>query len=97
MIKIKARIRLYSSDKGRKTPFTDGYRPLFNFVEEMKASGQITLLDRKEFYPNDEAEVEIRFVSKEYLGDDIKVGKKFVFGEGRSNLGEGVVIEILEF
>jgi translation elongation factor EF-Tu-like GTPase len=52
MIRIKAVIKLYND--GRKTPFTSGYRPLFDFIEETKTSGQITLIDREVFYPGDE-------------------------------------------
>ena len=42
MIRIIASIRLYKD--GRRTPFYSGYRPLFDFIEETKTSGQITLL-----------------------------------------------------
>lgn len=61
MIKIKAKIKLFKGAKVRKTPFTDSYRPLFNFIKNMKISGQIKLLDRTEFYPGDEGIVEIVF------------------------------------
>ena len=55
MIRIIASIRLYKD--GRRTPFYSGYRPLFDFIEETKTSGQITLLDREAFYPGDEGVV----------------------------------------
>ena len=60
MIRIIASIRLYKD--GRRTPFSSGYRPLFDFIEETKTSGQITLLDREDFYPGDEGIVEIAFL-----------------------------------
>jgi translation elongation factor EF-Tu-like GTPase len=95
MIKVKAKIKLYKNDTSRKTPFTNGYRPLFNFIKEMKTSGQIMLKDRNEFFPGDEGLVEITFLSKNYLGDDFGVGAKFVFGEGLEPLGEGEIIELI--
>ncbi len=96
MIKIKAKIKLFKSDVGRRTAFTTGYRPLFNFIKEMKTSGQITLNDRQEFLPGDEGIVEIEFLSKEYLGDDFEKGRKFTFDEGIEVLGDGEVLEIIE-
>lgn len=95
MIRIKAIITLYKSEYGRKTPFINGYRPLFNFIEKMKTSGQITLIDRTTFYPGDEGLVEIAFLNDDYLGDSFSVGTKFTFDEGRNTLGEGEVKEIL--
>lgn len=95
MIKIKAKIRLYKCDFCRKTPFSSGYRPLFNFVKEMKTSGQITLLDREEFLPGDEGNVQITFLNKDYLGDNFSIGTKFIFDEGQITLGEGFVGELL--
>jgi len=94
MIKIKAYIRLYK--KGRKTPFLSGYRPLFNFVAEMRVSGKIKLLDKDEFHPGDEGVVEISFLNRDYLGDDFEKGKTFTFGESEESLGEGVISEILQ-
>ena len=93
MVKIIAYIKLY--EKGRKTPFRSGYRPLFNFIEEMKTSGRIDLIDREQFGPGEEGVVEILFIYREYLGSDFGVGKKFQFGEGIVPLGEGSVKEIL--
>ena len=51
-------------------PFYSGYRPLFDFIEETKTSGQITLLDREAFYPGDEGVVEIAFLIRRALGDN---------------------------
>lgn len=92
MIKVIANIKLYK--EGRKTSFHSGYRPMFSFIEEMKTSGKINLIDRIEFRPGEEGEVEINFISIKYLGDDFKKGKKFTFGEGLELLGEGEIKEI---
>jgi translation elongation factor EF-Tu-like GTPase len=93
MVKIKAYIELYKT--GRKTPFHSGYRPLFNFQKEMKTSGEITLIDMNKFSPGDNGIVKINFLNRDFLGDDFKEGKKFVFDEGGEPLGEGIVTEIL--
>jgi translation elongation factor EF-Tu-like GTPase len=79
MVKVKAIIKLYKKEKGRKTPFVSGYRPLFRFIDKMKTSGQITLIEKEKFCPGDEGEVEIIFLNKEYLGNDFEIGKKFIF------------------
>lgn len=93
MVKIRAHIKLY--ENGRKTPFNTGYKPLFNFIEEMKTSGRIDLIDKEQFYPGEEGEVEIIFLNRDYLGSDFDIGKTFLFGEGAVPLGEGMVKEIL--
>jgi translation elongation factor EF-Tu-like GTPase len=95
MIKIKAHLKLY---KGvRATPFLSGYRPVFDFILETKTGGgQITLIEKDEFSPGEEGEVEINFISNKYLGEDFKVGKVFYFGEGGKSMGEGTVLEILK-
>lgn len=92
MVKIKANIKLYKN--GRNTAFQSGYRPLFNFIEEMKTSGKIELIDKEEFFPGQEGKVYITFINKKYLGNDFNIGKQFFFGEGAEFLGEGVVDEI---
>lgn len=93
MVKIKAHIILY--ENSRETPFYSGYRPLFNFIEEMRDSGRINLIDREQFCPGEEGEVEILFLNSDYLGNDFDIGKTFLFGEGAVPLGNGVVKEIL--
>jgi elongation factor Tu len=94
MFKIKAQIKLY--DNVRTRPFSSGYRPVFNFIEEMKTGGNIVLLDRELCYPGDEVVVEIYFLSDRFLGPDFAPGKRFVFGEGQFLTGEGEVLEILD-
>ena len=93
MIKVKAKIRLY--ENGRKSAFKTGYRPLFNFIKEMKTSGQITLYDRIDFAPGKEGTVEIKFLHEEFLGQTFDVGTMFTFGEGIGALGEGVILELI--
>lgn len=90
MVKVKARIKLYSGGGKRKTPFMSGYRPLFDVVEKTLVSGMITLLDREEFNPGDEGVVEINF-----LEADCSEGARFFFYEGVEPLGEGRVVDVM--
>ena len=94
MVKVKAKIKLYAGEPYRKTPFTNGYRPLFNFISDMKKSGQIMLLNKSKFKPGDEDDVEITFIDNNYLGSDFGKGKTFTFGEGSQVLGEGQILEV---
>lgn len=93
MVKIRATIRVYLGI--RSTPFRSGYRPHFNFIDEMKVSGHIQLIDRELFEPGDEGLVDIAFLNNNYLGDDFGVGKNFYFSEGPTIVGEGVVEEVI--
>jgi elongation factor Tu len=92
---VKAKIKLYKKENGRKTPFITGYRPIFSFEnQEMKTSGQIILIDEKIFNPGNDGEVKIRFLSK-FLGKNFGKGVRFTFSEGKNTLGYGTIIEIL--
>lgn len=95
MINVRAIIKLYRGDLYRKTPFGNGYKPLFNFVNEMKKSGKITLENKDRFNPGDEGEVKITFLDNKYLGSDFGNGKKFTFSEGTHILGEGRILEVI--
>ena len=95
MVSVRAIIKLYEGKDYRKTPFNDGYKPLFNFVSDMKKSGKITLLNKDEFKPGDEGEVNITFLDHKYLGPDFGNGKEFTFSEGTHTLGEGKVLEVI--
>lgn len=91
MITIKAKIKLYSGISKRKTAFTNGYRPLFDLIEQTKTSGMIALIDREEFKPGDEGVVDIKFLDARCFE-----GQQFFFYESEEPLGEGVVLEILD-
>lgn len=91
MVKIKAYIEL-----GRKTSFYSGYRPLFNFVNKMKISGQISLIDIDKFSPGEKGFVKIFFLNEKLIDVDLKKGLKFTFDEGVCPLGEGIITEILD-
>ncbi|MBK8909911.1 MAG: hypothetical protein IPM61_01140 [Chlorobi bacterium] len=92
MVKIKAKIRLNNK---RQTPFRSGYWPTFNFIDNMKTGGRITLIHKDEFFPGEEGIVEITFINDRYLGGEFRVGAKFTFDEGSEVIGEGIVVQIL--
>lgn len=91
MKKILANLKLYEGNSKRKTPFVDGYRPLFGVRGNGLTSGMITLLDREKFFPGDEGTVEIKF-----LHADITVRDKILFYEAVEPLGECEVLQILD-
>lgn len=94
MIKIKAKLK---SNHIRKAPIYSGYRPLFKFIDDTMTSGQIQLLDRDELLSGEEAIVEISFLFKEHLGDNLFPGKIITFGEGFNVIGKIEIISVKEF
>jgi len=94
MIKVKAKIKLFEGSNKRQTPFANGYRPLFKFIEGTMTSGQISLINQEQFKPGEEGVVEIAFLNNEFLGDDFGIGKLFNFYESKEPLGEGEILEI---
>lgn len=97
MIKVLATLTLFQGPTKREVPFSSGYRPLFKMEDGENTSGQITLLDREKFKPGETGVVEIKFLFPEFLGKDFRIGKKFQFREGKEILGEGDVLEILQW
>ena len=95
MINIKAKIKLFEGENKRQTHFYTGYRPLFCFVKKSKTSGQITLIDRKIFKPGEVGIVEITFLNKQFLGNNLGKGTSFKFYESEEPLGEGEILGVL--
>jgi translation elongation factor EF-Tu-like GTPase len=94
MIYATCKITLYK-DKGRKTPFTSGYRPLFKFPNKSSfTSGKIELTGRTRFNPGDTDLVTVWFLEHLINVDILKAGTKFTFSEGPILIGEGEVLEI---
>jgi len=91
MVKIKAKIKLYADVGKRKIPFKNGYRPLFDVLDDTRVSGMIILLDRDEFKPGEKGIVEIKFIEAKISNDT-----SFYFYESEEPLGEGIVLEILD-
>lgn len=95
MIKVKAKIYLYKH-KGRKTPFSDGYRPAFSFDNSNNLfTGRIELISQNEFERGTLGEVFITFIANNTTENLIKIGKTFGFNEPPNEIGEGEVLEII--
>ncbi len=94
-MKAKAKLKVYAGENKRRNPFTTGYRPMFEFVPNKRTTGQITLLNQQELKPGEEGIVEIKFITRELLGEDFDVGEKGYFYEAKEPLGEAEIIEII--
>jgi len=93
MLTIKAILHLY--DGIRKTPFSNGYRPAFDFGSESLTSGRISLKEGKNnFFPNEIGEVTIDFMFERFVKNKLKIGEKIYFYEGPHRLGEIKILEI---
>lgn len=93
LFQIDVKIKL-EKEVGRTWSIKTGYRPAFNFIKETLTSGSITLLERDELYPGEEALVKINFHSLEPLGN-IREGTSFNFYEGALLIGSGKVLNII--
>lgn len=94
MVSIKAILHFYN--EVRKVPFSNGYRPAFDFESESLTSGRILLKNEKIFYPGETGEVEIEFLFKKFLENKLKIGEKIYFYEGPNRLGEIEITEIFD-
>ena len=96
LIKVLAKIELFSGYNMRKTPFTNGYKPLFDFIgEKTKISGSIDLMGKEEFTPGTSGTVQITFIKGILNSNHFKIGETFTFGEGREPIGKGEIIEVI--
>lgn len=90
---MKAKISLFDTPHGRKTPFVSGYRPLFNFPNApTKISGKIDLIDKEFFLVGMSDDVHLTFIKGMIDDDYFRVGVKFSFDEGGDVLGSGEFI-----
>lgn len=98
MVKVKADIELFkTSEGGRKTPFINGYRPLFDFSgARTLTSGKIDVIERDGLSPGETGKVIITFIKGIIDDSHFKVGERFSFGEGVNLTGQGTIIEIIE-
>lgn len=93
---IKAKIILLPPEQGGRTiAAKNGYRPQF-FYDQEHWDAAIELIDRKEIYPGDSAEVYFQFTKPKIHAKRLQVGKKFQLKEGSSTVAEGEVVEILD-
>jgi elongation factor Tu len=89
MISIIGRLALY--EEGRMSPFSNGYRPLFN-IKGNKYSGKIILEEKKQLFPGEKNNVIIEFLTDNL---NIKEGDTITFDEGTNKiLGEVEILKI---
>lgn len=77
--------------EGRKSPFSNGYRPLFN-IKNNKFSGRIKLENKEQLFPGEKVNVIIEFLTDDL---DIHKGEIITFDEGTSIIiGEVKILTI---
>ena len=98
LIKILAKIKLFSGENMRQTPFISEYRPAFDFKgARTKLSGRIDLIDREKFEPGSSGVVQVTFIKGMINDEYFTKGQTFFISEGgKYNLGEGEILELLE-
>lgn len=97
LIKVLAKMHLYSGENMRQSYFTSGYRPLFKFdAVPMRISGKVDLITEDSFYPGSFGTVQISFIKGIISEESFRKGALFSFSEGRNSIGEGEIIEILK-
>lgn len=100
-IKIKAKLKLYSTNNGgRKTGIRTGYRPNHVFEYNYKGSikqtyiGQINIDEDKWIFPGEIEIVNIEFLNVFEIEKFIQVGRKWWIHEANNKIGEAEIIEI---
>ena len=85
-----------TEEGGRKTYAKSGYRPQIKFnFDDMCTSGQQTFIEREIVFPGDTVNAEIILLSAEYFEGKLRVGMKFEFMEGKTIIGTGEIIRIV--
>jgi hypothetical protein len=94
---IEAKIRLYDSDKGRKSFIKDGYRPhiYFGFSDptnpHFSSDCIIKLQDRFQLNPGESALVKILVLRFDHLDELLIRNVKIKIKEGIRFVGEGII------
>jgi hypothetical protein len=97
LIKVVAKIELFSGESVRQSPIANGYRPLFNFKnEKAKISGRIDLIETHLFEPGMKGIVQITFIKGMINDSHFTAGEQFTFDEGIHILGSGEIVELME-
>jgi translation elongation factor EF-Tu-like GTPase len=96
LIKVLAKLELYSGDKMREVPFYNGYRPIFEFKgARTKTSGRIDLIEMDNFPPGTIAEVQVTFIKGMISDKFFSKGEPFSISEGTHDIGKGEIIKLL--
>lgn len=88
----------YKTEKqgGRSTPAYSGYRPGIKFpFSDMQTSGRQTFIDKSIVNPGDVVKASIKIVSTDYFKHTLEEGLEFDFREGKTIIGTGIIVEIL--
>jgi translation elongation factor EF-Tu-like GTPase len=85
-----------TEEGGRKTLAFSGYRPAIQFgFSKMFTSGQQIFLDKEVVYPGEIVIAEIRIIATGYFKNTLDEGVKFIFCEGRTIIGTGRIIKLI--
>ena len=97
VIKITAKIDLFSGQNMLQKPIFSNYRPAFYFAGALtKLSGKINLIDRDSFLPGTSAIVQVTFIKGIISNDYFRKGETFTISEGGEyNLGKGEILEVI--
>jgi translation elongation factor EF-Tu-like GTPase len=98
LIKVLAKLKLFSGENMRQTPFFSKYRPVFNFDGAItKISGRIDLIGEvKSFAPGALGIVQLSFIKGIISDTYFKEGEIFTISEGGEYiLGEGEILKLL--
>jgi translation elongation factor EF-Tu-like GTPase len=100
LIKIKANLTLYPTNKGgRTTGIRTGYRPNHVFeYENFKQTyiGMISFDEKEWILPGETANVLVEFIDMLDVRKFINIGRKWWIHEALRKLGEVEIIEIME-
>ena len=81
---------------GRSTPAASGYRPTIKFpFDKMYTSGAQKFIDVDKVYPGQKVKAGIKIVSTAYFAGRLYEGLEFIFTEGTTVIGTGIIIEII--
>ena len=85
-----------SENGGRKTAAHSGYRPMIKFpFSPMHTSGQQIFIGRDQVSPGESIDAEITLVSVPYFAGQLFEGLEFIFTEGSTIIGTGIIKTIL--
>jgi translation elongation factor EF-Tu-like GTPase len=85
-----------SEEGGRNTPAQSGYRPTVKFPFDEMFTGSIqNFLDKESVKPGEVVEAQITIIATPYFKGKLSEGIDFVFTEGLTIIGTGVIKEIL--
>lgn len=98
MNKFIAKIRLLStSEGGRKTGITSGYRPNASFADAVNTDVKFELINHSTLEPGEKDTVTLIPLNFDSISEFLTFGSQFIIREGAKIIGQGMVLEILKF